>query len=125
MNDVEKPYELTFEERSGYLYARVKADKIDRQSALSYLREVAAKCREIGCEYLMLERDIPVMLTDTDLFFTTNDFLRMTKGIRVAFVNPHLPLEDEMRFAIVIGTNRGAMFSVHNSFESALHALTS
>lgn len=125
MNDAERPYELTFEERPQYLYAVVKAEVIDRQSALSYLREVSAKCREMDYENLILKRDIPVMLGDSDLFFTTNDFLEMMRGIRVAFVNPHLTLEDEMRFAVMIGTNRGAMFTVHSSLAAAEQALFS
>ncbi|MFT3742754.1 MAG: hypothetical protein QM785_00540 [Pyrinomonadaceae bacterium] len=123
MNDAERPYELTFEQFPDHLYVRVKAEKIDRQSALAYLREVAASCRTSDCENLILERDIPVMLSDSDLFFTTNDFLEMMRGVRVAFVNPHLTIEDEMRFAILIGTNRGAMFTVHNSLDAARAAL--
>ena len=46
------PYVLTFEVRPGYLFANGAADTIDRQSALSYLREVGAKCSTIGSRKL-------------------------------------------------------------------------
>jgi hypothetical protein len=123
MSDTGGTYQLSFEQRPGYLYARVSASSIDRQSALQYLGEVAAKCRELDCDRLILERDIPVMLTDADLFFTTQDFLSMMAGKRVAFVNPHATIDDEMRFAILIGTNRGARFTVHTDIDEAERAV--
>lgn len=113
------PYKLTFEQRPGYLYARVEAETIDRESALAYLREVADKCSEISCERLVLERDIPVMLSVADLLFTTDDFQKMMHDIRVAFINPHLPIDDDMGFAMTIANNRGAVFQLHRDVAEA------
>lgn len=113
------PYKLTFEQRPGYLYARVEAETIDRESALAYLREVADKCSEMSCERLLLERDIPVMLSDADLLFTTDDFQKMMHDIRVAFINPHLTIEDGMGFAMTIANNRGAVFKLHRNVGEA------
>lgn len=113
------PYTLTFEERPGYLYARVSAGTIDAETAIEYLFKVAEKCDEIKCDRLMLERDIPVMLPTGDLFFTTQKFLERIKDIRVAFVNPHAPIREDMKFAIMIGTNRGALYSLHDNTASA------
>ncbi len=60
---------------------------------------------------LMLERDVPVMLKDVDLFHTTQFFLNLIGGgIRVAFVNPYIQIHEDMDFAITIGTNRGANY---------------
>jgi hypothetical protein len=112
-------YTLYFEDRPGYLYARVEAETIDAENALEYLFKVADRCDETKCERLMLERDIPVMLPPGDLFFTTQKFLERVKGIRVAFVNPHAPIREDMKFAIMIGTNRGAMYSLHDNTASA------
>src|SRR4029077_6336709 len=119
MHDTTKPYELTFEERDGYLYARIKADTMNREMALAYLGEIADKCAELNCRLLILERDVPVMLPSGDLFFTTQDFMNMMKGRRVAFVNPHSTIENHMDFAITIGTNRGADFALHNTVAAA------
>jgi hypothetical protein len=119
MNDPAKPYELTFENRPDYLYAKIKSETITREIALRYLREVAARCTEVQCRRLLLERDIPVMLAGGDLFFTTNDFLNMIKNVRVAFVNPHATIESQMEFAILVGTNRGARFSLHPTVDEA------
>ncbi len=119
MDDTSAPYSLTFEQRGGYIYALVSASTIDRASALSYLRAVAEHCAAANCRRLMLERDIPVMLPDTDLFFTTQDFLSMIGTMRVAFVNPHLSIEKAMEFAIMIGTNRGANYELFDNTAAA------
>jgi hypothetical protein len=112
-------YELLFDERSGYLYACVTADRIDRGSAVEYLKEIADRINRSDYDGLMLERDIPMMLSDADLFFTTQDFLNMTGLERVAFVNKHLPIKTQMEFAILIGTNRGANYRLFNVVDEA------
>ena len=55
----------------------------------------------------MIGADVPVMLPDSDLFFTTNDFANVMKGIKVAFFNPYTAIADNMTFAVLIGNNRG------------------
>jgi hypothetical protein len=114
-----KKFDLIFEERSGYLYACVTAGSIDRAAALEYLAEVAERVKSSGADRLMLERDIPVMLTPTDLFFTAQDFLDMIGRTRVAFVNRHASIHDEMQFAMMIGTNRGANYRLFRNVDEA------
>lgn len=114
-----KKYDLRFEERPGYLYACVTAPSIDRDAALDYLHKVADRVRASGTESLMLERDIPAMLSATDLFFTTQDFLGMVGRARIAFVNRHAKIHDEMNFAMTIGTNRGANYRLFDNVEEA------
>jgi hypothetical protein len=113
------PYTLTFEQLPDYLHARVSAPEIDRETALAYLREIADTRASLGYDRFILERDIPQMLTDTDLFYTTNDFLLMMAGAKVAFLNPHLPIDADMDFAIVIAANRGAQFKLCKDLEEA------
>src|SRR5215208_6197816 len=103
MDDGTKPYELTFEERDRYLYASVKADSIDEKIAMDYLRKVAVRCEALETTHLLLYRDIPAMLPDGVLFFVTTEFLAMIRGVKTAFVNPHLLHADAMEFAITVG----------------------
>ena len=120
MDDIpHKQYTLTFAEQPEHLHAVIRCETMDRDIALAYLREVANKCNELRCRRLIVERDVPVMLPDSDLFFTTDDFMRMVPRVRVAFVNPYAQLQDQMDFAILIGTNRGAQFSVHATVAAA------
>jgi hypothetical protein len=119
MDDVKNPYELTFEERDGYLFASVKAETIDEATAMDYLSKVAARCKSLETTHLMLYRDIPAMLPDGVLFFVTTEFLTMIRGIKAAFVNPHLPNTDAMEFAVTVGKNRGANYQAFNNTADA------
>lgn len=112
-------YSLSFEEGRGYLLARLKAERTDRETAHEYLEEIAKRCVIIGAQRLMIVRDIPNMLPLADQFFISNEFMEMTLGMRVAFVNIHLEQVDEMDFAIMIGTNRGANHKLFNDIEHA------
>jgi hypothetical protein len=112
-------YELTFDERPGYLFAHITASQMTAEMALSYLSRIAARATVLHSTRVAIERDVPVMLPPGDLFFTTAKFLEMIRGVRVAFINPHAAIEDEMRFAIMIGTNRGADYKVVNSVAAA------
>src|SRR5512132_3772728 len=105
--------------RPEYLYAFVQAKDIDRDTAVDYLGRIADRCEDLECSRLLLERDIPVMLNESDLYFTTNDFLRMLNGVKVAFYNPHISIEAAMKFAIVIGNTSGANFAVYSDFAEA------
>lgn len=119
MSELSQPYELTFEMRQGYLHARIRSESMDQPTALEYLRIVAERCTEEKAERLMLERDVPVMLKDVDLFYTTQYFLDLIRGTRVAFVNPYIEIQDDMDFAITIGTNRGADYRLFNGVVEA------
>ena len=107
-------YHLIFEERPQYLYARVTADTITRETAMAYLTEVAARLKASRRKRLMLERCIPVMLSDADLFNTTRDFLEMIGSTKSAFINPYLSIDEAMDFAMTIGNNRGANYRLFN-----------
>lgn len=99
------PYLLTFEQRSGYLYAKILAEAMTREIALRYLREVADKCSELKCDRLLIDRDVRAMLSPEDLSFAVNEFLKMIGDTRVAFLNAHLTQEAESSFADMVGNN--------------------
>lgn len=116
---MDKLYELKFEERPEYLLAEVTSETMNAEIARHYLTRIAEKCRDIDADHVMIIRNVPVMLADGDLFDTTNFFRELMRGIRVSFVNPHTAIEDDMEFAIRIGTNRGALYSLCNTIEEA------
>lgn len=112
-------YKLTFELRPEYLFVGVESDDMNEEMALDYLGKIGAKAREEGIDRLMVVRNVPVMLSDADLFTTTNFFMGLMSGKRVAFVNPHAAIADDMEFAIRIGTNRGAVYGLFDNEQSA------
>lgn len=119
------PYELQFERRKGYVYARISAPSIDRSTALDYLSEIADECANVKCKRLMIERDIPSMMSDGELYNTMDDFVRLSSGLRIAFVNPHRSLNDAMRKIIRYGAGKGADIEYFDSVDEAEKWLTS
>ncbi len=119
MKAAAKAYELTFTERSNYLHVCIHAETIDRAMALDYFAEVASKCADVRCKRMLLERDIPAMIPDEDLFTTMNDFIEMSIGIRVAFVNAHTPIDDALKHIVDFGIDRGADFQYFKTVDEA------
>lgn len=119
MADLHRPYVLSFEEHSGYLLAKVTSDRMTADLAKEYLGKIAAKISETGAKRLMMFRDVSMMLSDPDLFDVTNFFLDLMRGKRVAFVNPHMEIKEDMEFAVRIGTNRGGLYKLFNNIPDA------
>ena len=113
-------YNLTIDECAEYLHIRIEAEQMTRQIAEMYLAEVADACAEMNCRRLLLERDVPTMLNFADLVDVTKDFLKMVRGVRVAFVNPHTSIDDQMNFAVMFGSNRGGLYSLHSNVSSGI-----
>lgn len=114
-----EPFSLMFEQRPGYLFAEVKAAQMNEEAARNYLGQIAERVSATQTECVMILRDIPVMLPDTALFDVTNYFLDMMAEKRIAFVNPHSEVREDMEFAIRIGTNRGAYYALFADIDEA------
>ena len=119
MSEIDKPYTLTFEERDDYLYIRVQADSLTRREAFRYLREVADKCCELGSDRILIERDIMTVFPRADTYFLAEKFTELMMGRRVAWVNTHSAHDESIKFALLVGNNRGAVSDVHSTIEDA------
>jgi hypothetical protein len=109
--------DLTFDERPEYLHARISAKMLDRRTALDYLSEISMKCANTRCKQMLLERDIPIMPADENLFPTLKELVEMSSGIRIAFVNPHVSVDDAMKH--LDEYNLGADFKYFNDAAEA------
>lgn len=112
-------YNLGFEKRDGYLYARIQADFMDLDTAKAYLREVAERVASEEYDKLLLERDIPTMLGPGSLYFATQAFNQYIGETKVALVSVYEPIKDQMKFAILLAQNNGGRFQVFGSVDQA------
>ena len=119
MNEPPKPYQLRIEDRERYLYAYVKAESMTGETALDYFGKIAAEAARLRRRRVLLERDIPVMLSAGPLFFATQEFIGLFKGKRVVFVNPYPELDPDMELSVTIATNRGAEHNVVRDIDTA------
>jgi hypothetical protein len=114
-----KSYELTFEERPGYLFVRINADAITLETALEYLQEIADKFEELGTRRAILERDIPTTLSDADLYFVVQHMIQIMGDRRLAVVNSFTSNQESMAFATLVSANRGAQYRAFDNITDA------
>lgn len=113
-----KPYELTFENRRDYLFARVKAPKMDRSTAFEYLGDVADECARTRCKRMLIERDIPTPVRDPD-GSAMHDFVRYSTTIKIAIVSPYEAAAGSLKRVVDLGKKRGVQVGYFASRDKA------
>ncbi len=68
MDEQPLPLELTFDDRTEYLYARARAFKTNLATAELYLKQIAEKCAELGRDKLLIYRDITDVLETSSMY---------------------------------------------------------
>lgn len=119
MPDTGKLYELTFEERPGYLYAHIKADTMTEEMSAAYLGELADECARLGLTCVLIYREVPFVIDPTSIFFSMQKEIELLKGLKLAVVTPFPATEEALNFAILVSNNRGAKFNLHKTIEAA------
>lgn len=114
-----RPYELSFEARPEFLYARVAAESINRSLKLDYLAEVLLKCAQSRCKQILLDRDIPVMVADDEFEKAVEDMVKASEDVSIAFVNPHRDIERQLRKFVTQGKRRGGRFRYFSGRDAA------
>jgi len=119
MTSSDKPYDLTFDERPGYLFAHLQGDTISVEVIRDYIAEIVVKSNATGKQRIMLYRDIPAVLPESQTFFTVSASLEALRGKKVALVNPHTALDREVEFGVTVGLNRGGNYASFNDVDTA------
>ncbi|MFT3745213.1 MAG: hypothetical protein QM785_13080 [Pyrinomonadaceae bacterium] len=115
----DREYELTLERRPEYVYACVKAASISLAIIVSFLSEAVEFCNEQGLERILLVRDIPAMLSDTDIYFAGIEFSKTVGTIKLALVNPFSNYAAPLDFVETVTSNRGAQMKVFSDAAEA------
>lgn len=110
---------LVFEKRPEYLYACLTADELDRASSLDHLAEIAQECANRRQKKLLVERTMPAVAKDTELLSTFSEFIRMSAGLRVAFVGRYDLTETGLDQLASFNHPGGADFKYFTSVQDA------
>ncbi len=119
MSTPNEQYSLTFTEHPEYLLAELKCDTISAVIIRSYVDELVAKSNETGLSRIMLVRDIPVILSGGEVFYTVSDSLEALRGKKLALVNPHADIQNELEFGMTVGKNRGGDYATFSNIPDA------
>lgn len=122
-----KPYEITFEHRSEYLYAYISGEKDSYEISRQFWLEIAAECNKNGCKKLLVEEDIvePIpSLTEVFQGAAERSYMGLS-GIKIAFVDRYIDHHEQNMFGELVATNRGLFCRVFSDFEQGEKWLTS
>ena len=118
-----KKYRLVLTRRPNYLCASVSGDMLDGAVVLGYHAEIIAHCRRHGYSRVLIERDLPGVLSSGESFFVSRQLVQMGIGaLKIAFVAREEDLE-RLEFSSTVANNRGANTRAFLNYSEALHWL--
>lgn len=116
---VQPNFKLFFEARPAYLFARIEASAIDRETSLEYLSEVSLKCADLRMKKLLIERNIPVILDDPGMDAILGEYLRLSSGVTIALVNQYVDLNSSTEYIAGKLNAGGARFKHFDNVNAA------
>jgi len=120
MTDPTKPYELTFEKRQNYLYARITADETNVPTSVEYWQAIIDKCRELKVKRFLVEQVIPIALSSTDTFMLATEIAAMQPDdIKIAFTDAFEQHYDQNKFGELAAGNRGVLYKFFTTVPEA------
>ncbi len=110
-------YQLTFEERDGYLYAHVEAEQDSYEVSMGFWKEIAAKTKATGARRVLVEENIATNVSFPDAFKVGAEIPQLGFGnARIAFVDLQHGHEQINDFGELVAVNRG--FNLMNFADS-------
>ncbi len=119
IDEADKPFTITFEDRSAYLRAHVSGTRDTVEISLRYWGAAADECRRRGMNRMLVVEDFQTSAPIADVFEVAKRLPEIVRGIRVAFVNERLAELDANKFGEDVAVNRGASGRVFADFKSA------
>jgi hypothetical protein len=119
------PYNLTFEQKPGYLFASVTGDTDSMEISQRYWTEIAAEIEKSQPKKLMVWESFNTNISTQELFTLVSEICKFQQflHIRVAFVDEHLDQYDRNKLGEMIATNRGFCCRVFTSIHETEHWL--
>ena len=115
-----KPYQITFEHRSQYLYVYVSGNHDSYEISRRYWLEVADECNNTGYKKVLIEEDIEESVSIPEVYQLACELPQMGfQGVRVAFYDRFAEHADLNQFGELVATNRGFLARVFNDLKEA------
>ena len=106
--EVQKQYELHFEDRGRYFFAHIKGNRGTLEIATAYWTEIAQEAIRTGLKRLLVIEDIPEMISIAEVHQLVTGLADLPiKDVRIAFVDLYAEHSSLNEFGILVGENRG------------------
>ena len=112
-------YEIAFEQRAAYLYARITGDN-NPETIIEYLQEIAGKCTDINCFRVLIHEclDGPRLKT-MELFETLSEVCKNVLGQFDAVAYVDEKMDELMDFGEDVAINRGLPVAAFTDIDDA------
>lgn len=118
--DSSKRFDLSFEHRPQYLYVYIAGETDNYEISRQYWLEIARECQRINCKKLLIEEDIPEIVSMADMYRIASEIPHMGfVGVRIAFVDRFLEHQNLNKFGELVATNRGVYGRIFNDTAEA------
>lgn len=119
--NLQKPYNLTFESRPQYLYARVEAETDSYEISRRYWEEIANECKTANWKKLLVEEAIPDGFSVAEAFQLASELPQIGLfGVKIAFVDVFAEEQEEVNsFSEMVAVNRGLNTKVFDNVPAA------
>ena len=115
-----KPYDLTLEQRPGYLYAYVEGQHDSYEISKAYWQEIANEVARLGADRVLIDENIAESVAVAEIYELASEIPTMGfSSARVAFVDRYLDHHEVNSFAELVAVNRGMRGKVFNDLEEA------
>lgn len=115
-----RAFELFFERRPAYLYARVAGQEDSYEISRQFWQEIADECRRLDCKKVLIVEEIVMEAPLHDVYQLASELPHMGfRGVKVAFVDRLAEDRQINEFGALVATNRGFHGQIFNDFDEA------
>ncbi len=115
-----KPYQISFDNRLQYLYVYVTGERDSYEISRRYWQEVADECGRIKCSKVLIEEDIPEMVSMGEMYQLASEIPELGFfGVRIAFVDRYIEQQELNKFGELVAVNRGLHGKIFNDVVEA------
>lgn len=120
-NDPNQDYQLIFEQKPGYLFAKVTGDTDSLEISRQFWKEIATEVGRRQPKNLLVWEDFKTMVSTQELFTLVSEICEYQEfhHIRIAFVDEHFEQFNRNKLGEMIATNRGFCCRVCSGFDEA------
>jgi hypothetical protein len=117
---VAKACQITFEPRNQYLYFLVEGETQNYPVMKQYWQDIAQKKSEYNSNLILLENDIPAVVSIVDMFRIVSELSGMgLSGSKLAVVDRYPEHLRANEFAVTVAINRGVRMRTFSSVRDA------
>lgn len=115
---LKRDYNLTFEERPGYLFAKAVGPHDDLQIGIAMWHDIAERLEECKLPCVLVQEELLEAMTIVDSYLLVCEYAHtVIRDVRVAFVDTYPFGQDANKFGELVALNRGYHGKLFDTFE--------